>query len=522
MTDNWVESLDEWAGRLAGRDGECAQIERVWTDATNGRAHLLLITGEAGIGKTSLAGWAAEAASHAGATILRARCYEAERSLFLQPLADMLAHQAASMARGHLAQLVGDRSAALADLVPDLVPTSPGSPPQAQVANADLQRRLVFEAVAGVVRGLADRRPVLMFLDDLHSTGMSTVELLHYVIRTLNTSRLLVIATIRIEEGGQALRMLADVASQLELGPLPADTVHQLAADSGRADLGEQILRQTRGHALYVVETLRGLTSDEPGLPPSLQEVVLARVRRAGPAVAELLRTASIVGTTLDPSVLGRILGVDPAEVGRRSEEALGARLLAVAGREYEFANDLIREVLYATTPAPTRIAHHRRAAELLGDRPEAVAAHSAAAGDWVRAARAYLVAGEQAMRRFAGEDAHTLLDLAMAAAEQAEADLGAPPGGHADRELLGRIHIARGRVREGCAGTDWRKPTSAPRSTALGKPATSGWRWWRWSISQATWLSLFTNRSTRSPSRCSVRYGSPRASPTVAPSPSC
>ena len=77
-------------------------------------------------------------------------------------------------------------------------------------------------------------------------------------------------------------------------------------------------------------------------------------------------------------------------------------RLLIVSGRDYEFANDLIQEVMYATTPEPTRLAYHRRAADLLTGQPESLARHAAAAGDWLRAARAWLLAAEDALRRYA------------------------------------------------------------------------------------------------------------------------
>ena len=77
-----------------------------------------------------------------------------------------------------------------------------------------------------------------------------------------------------------------------------------------------------------------------------------------------------------------------------------------VSGRDYEFANDLIRDVLYASTPEPTRLAYHRRAADLLTGQPESLARHAAAAGDWLRAGRAWLRAGEDAMGRYAASDA--------------------------------------------------------------------------------------------------------------------
>src|SRR5208282_3430823 len=91
-----------------------------------------------------------------------------------------------------------------------------------------------------------------------------------------------------------------------------------------------------------------------------------------------------------------------PAAALELCEAALEARLLAVSGRDYEFANDLIREALYASTPEPTRLAHH-----------------AAAAGDWIRAARAWLRASEDAMGRYAASDAAALATEALEASER-------------------------------------------------------------------------------------------------------
>ena len=109
-----------------------------------------------------------------------------------------------------------------------------------------------------------------------------------------------------------------------------------------------------------------------------------------------------------------------------------------VSGRDYEFANDLIREVMYATTPEPTRLAYHRRAADLMTGQPETLARHAAAAGDWRRAARAWLLAAEDAMRRYAASDAIVLSTQALEAAER---------GG--DAEAHARALVVRGRARE-------------------------------------------------------------------------
>jgi DNA-binding SARP family transcriptional activator/tetratricopeptide (TPR) repeat protein len=415
---------------LAGRAAETRRLAAAWRAAVAGRPALVLISGEAGIGKTRLAAEALTLAGRSG-VVLSARCYAAESSLFLQPFADALGQHAAAAPPALVRELA---TPALGDVVPAIGPPAPPSAPE-------LARTRAYAAVHGYLSGLAARGPVLLLLDDLHNAGLATVELLHYLARHAR-GRLLLLATVRAEEGAAALRTLAEVAEVIDLGPLPADAVTRLAARAGQGHLAPRILHRTGGHALFVVETLRALAAGDPGIPDSLQAAVLARVTRAGGAVEELLRAAAVLDAAMEPDLLAGLLAVPPGEAVRRCEQALAARLLVVADRAYEFANDLIREVLYATTPAPARVTYHRRAGELLGDRPERVAAHARAAGDWDHAARAYLVAGEQAGRRFAAADAETLLGHALDAA-----------GRCAALEITGRAHLARGRVREALTG---------------------------------------------------------------------
>ena len=285
---------------------------------------------------------------------------------------------------------------------------------------------------------MAAERPTLLLLDDLHNTGLATVDLLHYLARHAGSSRLLVVATLRAEEGAAALDELAEVGDRLDVGPLSAEAVTRLAAEVGRADLASTILRRTRGHTLFVVETLRALAAGETRADETLQAVVLTRLRGVGAETEELLRAGAVLGASVDPAVVAGMLDLPPHVAAQRCARAAAARLLLVADRHYEFANDLIQEVLYDTTPMPVRIIHHRRAADLSAATPEVVARHAAAAQDWPRAARAFLVAGEQALARFAAADAEGLLSQALAAAEL----IGAP-------ELVCRSLLARGRSRE-------------------------------------------------------------------------
>lgn len=420
---------------LPGRVAEVARLRGAWAAAVAGRSGLMLIVGEAGIGKSRLAAEAVAAAESTGGVVLQARCYTAERSLFLQPVVDALAGLTATVSPDLLLELAGARAAAVAGLLPGAGEVF--GPVPAERAAPEVEIRRAYEGVASMLRGLAARSPVLVVLDDLQNAGEATVEFLHYLVRRSGAARLLVIATVRAEEGVSMIDALADLADRIDLGPLPADAVAQLAVGAGRGELAEVILRRTGGHALFVTETLRGLAAGESGVPESLRAAVLARLRRAVPGTEELLRAGAVLGATVDPAVVAGLLEVPEHVAAYRCEQAAGSRLLVVAGRTYEFANDLVQEVIYATTPAPIRLAYHRRAADLLTDNPESVGGHAAAAEDWPRAARAYLLAGHRAADRYATRDAESLLSRALHAAERA-----------GELDLVGRVYVARARIR--------------------------------------------------------------------------
>jgi DNA-binding SARP family transcriptional activator len=421
---------------LAGRDRESTVLREAWAAAAGGQPGLVTITGEAGIGKTALAEALAAEAAEDGGTVLRTRCYETERSLFLQPIVEAIAPVAARTPAGTLRQLLGEHATAAAGLLPEVAALL-GPPPPGR-GSVEMERRRAFEAVRAFLRGLAERNPVLLLVDDLQYAGQSTVELMHFLGREPPRTRLLVLATVRAENDAQVGAALAPVARRVWAGPLDPDAVAQLARAAGRGELAGRILEQTRGHTLFVVEVLRALASGEEGVPESLRTAVQARVRRAGPGVEALLRAAAVLGATVDPLTVGVMLDLVPTTALELCEAALGARLLVASGRDYEFANDLIREVLYASTPEPTRLAYHRRAADLLTGQPESLARHAAAAGDWLRAGRAWLRAAEDATRRYAASDAVALATQALQAGEQA-----------GDMEVSARALVLRGRAHE-------------------------------------------------------------------------
>jgi DNA-binding SARP family transcriptional activator/tetratricopeptide (TPR) repeat protein len=421
---------------LVERDDELARLRGAWADAATGRPSVTLVAGEAGIGKTSLAEAFAAEVGAAGGRVLRARCYEAERSLFLQPVVDAVTPALAALPPHRLRDLAGEHVDALSGLVP--VAAAALGPPGPAGHRPEEARRRSFEAVLHLLRSLGAATPVLLLLDDLHNAGTTTVEAVRYLGRHSASARLLVVATVRSEEGQLVLAALGDVGSVVEPAVLSARAVGQLAAAAGLGDQAAAIARRTGGHPFFVAEVLRSLAAGQESVPDTLQSAVLGRVERAGPGVNRLLRAAAVLSAEVDPSAVAALVGVTEDEAAARCEDAMAARLITVSGRAYEFVNDLVREVLYSSTPAPTRVAWHRRAADLAGENYESMARHAEAAGETARAARAWLLAAETAFARFAASDAEAFGARAVAAAERAGAT-----------EVLGRSRLVRGRAME-------------------------------------------------------------------------
>ena len=422
---------------LVGREPELARAERTWAGlGAAGTPALVLVEGEAGIGKTRFLDAVADLAAATGGRVLRGRCHPAERSLFLQPFVDALRPALLDSSPAALAALVRDHVAAWVSLVPELAPVVADGPPLP--ADVDLQRRQAYDAVVAVLRRLALDRPVLLTIDDLQDGGAATVDLLGYLAGRLGDARVLVVAAVRAEDAEVAAR-LADRATLVRLGALPRSAVDALAAAAGLAAHGEQVMARTAGHPLSVVEYLRALGQGDTGVPESLADAVLGRVARLDAEGRAVVEAAAVLRRRIDPAPRGRprrvlrrrhrpgVRGAGPPAAARAQRPPLRVRQRPPPGVRAR----------RAAAGARAR-AYHRRAADLTSDRPEVMAEHAYAAGDEPRAAHGWLLAGEDALRRAAVEDALGLLDRSLA--------VGTAFAGTRARALLARgaVHEAR------------------------------------------------------------------------------
>jgi DNA-binding SARP family transcriptional activator len=432
------------SSELVGRDRELSALFDRWSAAASGRWGIVVVSGAAGSGKTRLVNEIADRARATGAAVVRSACHEAERSLFLQPALDALRSFLDAIPPERVHELTAPWAGTLTELMPEL--RSIVAAESYQRAAPELEHRRSLEAVTGFVQRLAREQPVLIVLDDLHQGGESTLEALHFLVERLTNEPVLIIATAASDRVGDVLPLLGTVVDEITLGPLSLAAVDQLARRLGAPDLtSEELYERTGGHPQFVVEALRLAAGGEGvALPDSLAHAVEERVARAGRDVAELLRVAAVVGTSFDLDFVAELADIGIGDAVRRADRALRAGLLEPAGARFQFAGSLIRDALYATTPAPIRTSHHRRAAARLADRPEAAAVHHAAVGDWAKAHEAWTAAAEQAIRAFALRDAERLLSEAVASADRA-----------GDAAAVARCRIRRGQLKEELADYD-------------------------------------------------------------------
>lgn len=286
---------------FAGRAPDLARLTEAWQRARAGRRQVVLVGGEAGIGKTRLATEAALAAGREGAVVLHGRCDE-DTAVPYQPVAEALERYVAGATDpddlrrhvgrdgGELARLV----VGLAQRLPDLAPPAP--------TEAETDRNRLFRAVASFLAAVAASAPVVLVLDDLQWATAPTVLLLHHLVRALEGAAVLVIGTYRDDEAG-ANPALADELARLRREPgvervalagLDEAAVAALVREATGPDLSpaeeaalaRRLHRETDGNPFYVGELLRhlaetgGMGEEDLGVPESVREVVGRRLVR--------------------------------------------------------------------------------------------------------------------------------------------------------------------------------------------------------------------------------------------------
>jgi DNA-binding CsgD family transcriptional regulator len=421
--------LDTRNGPLAGRTAELGRMRGLLADAESGQSVVILVSGDAGVGKTRLLTELSAEAAGRGFTVLSGRCAELTDTVPYLPLADALRGAVAGGgADGSLQDAVATRPA-LARLLPDHeITRQPGDLP-------GVAQQQLFGAVLGMLTELASTSPVLLVLEDLHWADGSTRDLVTFLSRMLRSERIALALSYRTDDihRGHPLRpvvaelqRLPSVAT-IAVGPLDpvamAEHLTRLAAGRRDAAAIDKVIRRAEGNA-YFAEELLATSSAGGELPMALADLLLARTADLSAPTQQVLRAAAVAGRRVDDELVMRASGLTTPEYEGAVREAVARQLLVPDGPTgLAFRHALLREAIYNDLLPGERTRLHARLAELLSDERRLaevpgsaaeLALHSLASHDIPRAFTASVQAGDQAWRLAAPADAHRYFDQAL------------------------------------------------------------------------------------------------------------
>ncbi|WP_433316900.1 AAA family ATPase [Micromonospora chersina] len=423
---------------IIGREHPAALLRAEVDRVTASHGGLVLVAGEPGIGKTTLVSAAADEARRRGALVLGAACWDSESAPGYWPWVQVLRRlgrrpddwaRAQEAAGPGLAALLGEG----ADPVGD-EPADDGG--QAEFA--------LHDAVTTALVAVAQHRPVVVVLDDLHWADPASMRLLQFATQHTWFERLLLVGTYRdaeVESGDHRLRPLllplTAKATTITLTGLARDEVAALIRrTAGRepgADLVDEVHRRTGGNPFFVEQTARLWHTDglATTIAPGVREAVRRRLDQLPAPVVEALTVAAVLGRDFHRQVLAACLPGPAAQVDRLLDRAATARLVLPRGDgRFAFAHDLVRETLYDGLADAERRARHAavvRAVDrsaTLAERliPADLARHAWLAGadlDPARAVELLVAAARDASGRLAMEEATQHFRRALEVADE-------------------------------------------------------------------------------------------------------
>jgi DNA-binding CsgD family transcriptional regulator/tetratricopeptide (TPR) repeat protein len=422
---------------FVGRVEELQVLEAARRRAANGEPTVVLMGGEAGVGKTRLVAELTARCAADGIRVLAGGCVPVGGDgLPFAPIMEALRPLPEELGADKVRELAGPSWRELARLLPSLGELEVG--PAGQVAQARL-----FELLLGLLARLSQQTPVTLVVEDLHWADRSTRNLLAFLARNLQRERILLVATYRNDEPGQ--QQLGSYLAELDRGgpvqrlELPrldqTQTGAQLVGILGAApaaELVDGVFARSEGNPFFTEEVLAAVRAGSDELPPTLRDLLRGRVGALPEQARQVLRAAAVAGRRVPHRLLASVAGLDEPDLLGALRVVVDNQLLVTRPNEesYQFRHALLREVVDADLLPGERGRLHASYAQSLTDQPELagatpavlageLAVHWDAAGEPIRALPARIQAGSTAEHIHAFAEAHRHFERALELWEQ-------------------------------------------------------------------------------------------------------
>ena len=440
---------------ITGRATEIAFLrDAVSLNSETSSPRVLLIAGEAGLGKTTLAAGVARIAYDDGACVLFGYS-EQNLAAPYQLFARALEHYVRHAPLEHLVEHVRQCGSALARLAPSLEKRIDNLP-LTRATDPDSERFLLFAAVVTLLSDLSSRQKVVLVFDDIQWTDDGSLSLLRHIVASDQPLQLVVIATCRDNEISSSTPLVEALGAlqrqqcltRMDLDGLGIDDLTSILAlsnvkiDGAARELAVDLIRETDGNPFFVKEVLRHLvetgaiagsdglllvTSSNLGvnLPRSLVDVISARLARFSNEAIQTLSIAAVIGREFSLDLLEIVTATSSSSVLDILDDAVAASLVResteFAGR-FAFSHALIQHVVFERLSLTRRASMHRAVAvaiestigEFSNVRALELANHWSSTGqanDATRAVRYCCIAGDQALLSLAPVDARRLYE---------------------------------------------------------------------------------------------------------------
>jgi len=428
---------------LVGREAEISLLEDALLAALRGDGGVVIVGGEAGMGKTRLVADLVDRARRRGCVVVSGACSEAELSLPYLPFLEAIGNHLAKTDVVALRERLGPAAEELAQLFPQMGRAAATS------ADAQQAKHRLFESILLLLHDAARASALLVVLEDLHWADPATRELLDYVTRRLRSTNVLILGTYRTDEMHRKHALLPTIegwrrSGQVQLIDLkalqPSGVADIVCAIFEEATISDEfrdfLYDRSEGNPFVIEEMLRDALDrgdifhtengwdrkavGEIRIPRTVRDTILHRLERLSREELAVLSAASVVGRSFDLATLSAVTELDQATVISAIETGVTFQLLEedrINYGRYQFRHSLTREAVYEDMVVSRRQQLHARVAEVLASRPDHAAVdlahHLLLAGKFEEAVVMCVAAAEDAIRARAYRDAAALLERA-------------------------------------------------------------------------------------------------------------
>lgn len=446
VPSKWT-TLPSLKSPIVGREAAMRQLEEALFQVRTKSGSVVLVSGEAGVGKSRLLEEFITEHANTG-FVMTGNGYEGQGEIPFLPVLDALRPQLPNI-DWHSLDVDPLQLAQLLQLLPELIRHVPNLPETGSLMQ-EHEESPVFQGLVHLLVSLTQQHsPLVLCLDDLHWTDKTTLSWVGYLGRHLRNVPILLLGGYRVEEAASLESLRAglsrlNVMEEVQLQGLTERDIGQLIRQlfgkvSGVRRLSHTLRQLTGGNPFFLLETLRTLLDegaqtrkgwaqnldrlyaslDNLHWPKSVTETIRQRVERLRPTTIQVLQAGAVIGRDLELDLVMEVSGRSEREVVNALEELMTKQLIADGGDHYQFKHDLIRNIVEDDLSYGRHRLLHRRTGEALERlKPESVATlvrHFTAAGETQKAVNYALQAGDRARGLFAYQEANEFYKQVLA-----------------------------------------------------------------------------------------------------------